>query len=133
VLDAKLTEAAVSAVGRFRTLRWADDTRAFGRVYETSFAARYIGDPRRFEPELLRGLTPDEVRQLIPHSWARRPASRGSGEVFEDPQHFGRQIRLMRGYPQGTRAGLLHEGPYAVVSQGGVKIKIPLGGNPVLK
>jgi hypothetical protein len=32
VLDAKLTEAAVSAVGRFRTLRWADDTRAFGRL-----------------------------------------------------------------------------------------------------
>jgi hypothetical protein len=30
VLDAKLTEAAVSAVGRFRTLRWADDTGAIG-------------------------------------------------------------------------------------------------------
>jgi hypothetical protein len=30
VLDAKLTEAAVSAVGRFRTLRWADDTGALG-------------------------------------------------------------------------------------------------------
>lgn len=38
----------------------------------------------------------------------------------------------MKPYPAGTRPDLVTEGPYAVISQNGVTVKVPLAGNPVL-
>ena len=62
-----------------------------------------------------------------------RDSSKGEGIVHEDPIHRGSQIRLMDGYPPGSRPDPITEGPYAVVSQAnGPPVKIPLFGNPVL-
>ncbi|MFF5295348.1 WXG100 family type VII secretion target [Paractinoplanes globisporus] len=91
-----------------------------------------IGGPKEFDPQELRGLGPDEVRARIPDNWAADSSARGGGQVFRDPDNFGRQIRIMPGYPPGSRPDPITWGPYAVVSQGGKQVKIPLKGNPTL-
>lgn len=92
--------------------------------------ARTIADPRRFDPSSLRGLSIDDVRTLLAR-WPSEASKSGDGTRFLDPDNFGRQIRVMEGYP-GNRSDPLSHGPYAVVSQNGTKTKIPLKGNPVL-
>ena len=91
-----------------------------------------IGSANDFDPQELRGATPDDVRARIPDDWVRDPSARGGGDVFRDPHNRGRQIRIMPGYPPGSRPDPVTWGPYAVVSQGGRLIKIPLAGNPSL-
>jgi hypothetical protein len=92
-----------------------------------------IGSPKEFDPEELRGVSADDVRARIPDDWEPVPSARGGGEVFRDPAHNGRQIRIMPGYPSDSRANPMTWGPYAVVSQNGKKpVKIPLEGNPTL-
>ncbi len=93
---------------------------------------RAIPGPAFFDPHTLRGLTPAEVRASIPDNWTRVPAARGGGEIYVDPAHAGRRIRIMPGYPHGTRPNPMTWGPYVVVSQNGQRIKIPLAGNPTL-
>lgn len=88
--------------------------------------------PKEFNPGSLRGLTADEVRASIPSDWVQSASKSGGGEVFRDPAVPGRQIRIMPGYPPGSRPDLITTGPYAVVSQNGVVVKVPLSGNPVL-
>lgn len=68
----------------------------------------------------------------IPRHWTKGAASRGGGVVFRDPERRDRGIRLMPGYPPGSRADQRTWGPYAVVSQNGRRAKIPLKGNPTL-
>ncbi len=92
-----------------------------------------ISSPASFDPTTLRGMSADDVRALIPDDWGVRPAKRGDGDTYEDPLHFGRQIRIMDGYPAGSRPDDMNLGPYVVVSQNGDKLKIPLKGNPTLK
>ncbi|MFC7481164.1 WXG100 family type VII secretion target [Luedemannella flava] len=92
-----------------------------------------IGGPKEFDPQELRGLTPDEVKARIPDDWERKPSAKGGGELFVDPVNKGRQIRIMPGYPPHSRPDPMTWGPYVVVSQGGNKpVKIPLDGNPEL-
>jgi hypothetical protein len=92
-----------------------------------------IGSPKEFDPQELRGRSPDEVRARVPENWTSDASARGGGEVYRDPDNLGRQIRIMQGYPPGSRADPVTWGPYAVVSQGGRKpVKIPLEGNPTL-
>ncbi|HEV7962529.1 MAG TPA: WXG100 family type VII secretion target [Actinoplanes sp.] len=92
-----------------------------------------IGSPKEFDPQELRGLSADDVRAKIPDDWTHDASARGGGEVFRDPVNKGRQVRIMPGYPPGSRADPVTWGPYAVVSQGGQKpVKIPLEGNPTL-
>jgi hypothetical protein len=91
-----------------------------------------VGSPREFDPQSLEGLSSDQVRESIPSDWVRSASARGGGEVFRDPANPGRQIRIMPGYPEGSRPDPLTTGPYAVVSQNGVTVKIPLEGNPTL-
>jgi hypothetical protein len=94
---------------------------------------RKIGGPRKFDPQELRGLAPDEVKARIPDGWIHNQSARGGGEVFADPANKGRQIRIMPGYPPGSRPDPVTWGPYAVVSQNGnPPVKIPLAGNPTL-
>jgi hypothetical protein len=94
---------------------------------------RKIGSPKEFDPQELRGLSAEEVRARIPDDWQLAPSARGGGEVFRDPAHNGRQVRIMPGYPAGSRADPMTLGPYVVVSQNGNKpVKIPLEGNPTL-
>ena len=93
-------------------------------------ASRYLGDPKRFDPHTLRGLSADDIRRLL-STWEEVPAAAGNGTKFLDPDHFGRQIRVMEGY-SGNRPDPITHGPYVVVSQNGTKIKVPLEGNPLL-
>jgi hypothetical protein len=91
-----------------------------------------IGGPKDFDPGELRGSTPDEIKQRIPDDWVERPSAHGGGSVFADPQNRGRQIRIMPGYPAGSRPDPLTWGPYVEVSQNGRTLKLPLAGNPTL-
>lgn len=89
-----------------------------------------IRDPRRFNPESLRGMAAEDITRLL-DDWPTRPAARGDGIVYEDPLNRGRQIRIMEGYP-GNRPDPVTHGPYVVVSQNGPPLKFPLEGNPTL-
>ena len=91
-----------------------------------------ISGPKDFDPQELRGLTPDEVRARIPEDWVPRSTTRGGGIVYSDPANRGRQIRVMPGYPPGSRPDPLTWGPYLEVSQNGITVKVPLAGNPTL-
>jgi uncharacterized protein YukE len=91
-----------------------------------------IGSPSDFDPQELRGLSIEEVRARVPDDWRHNPSARGGGEVYGDPAHGGRTIRIMPGYPPGSRPDPLTWGPYVVVSQQGRLVKIPLAGNPAL-
>jgi hypothetical protein len=92
-----------------------------------------IGGPKDFDPQELRGLTPAEVKARIPDDWVHNPSARGGGEVYADPANRGRQIRIMPGYPPGSRPDPMTWGPYAVVSQAGnPPVKVPLAGNPMV-
>ena len=91
-----------------------------------------IGGPREFDPTELRGLTADEVRQRIPDGWEMQPSKSGGGTVYRDPEHHGRNIRIMPGYPPGSRPDPMTWGPYARVCQNGAAVKVPLSGNPTL-
>jgi hypothetical protein len=90
-----------------------------------------VRSPRLFDPRELEGLSPTQLRRLL-HDWPVRPSSEGVGTVFRDPANYGRHIRVMEGYPPGSRPDPITWGPYAQVSQNGTKIKIPLEGNPTL-
>ena len=60
-----------------------------------------------------------------------KPVSDGDGVKYVDPVHEGRQIRVMDGYPPGSRPDPMTEGPYAVISQNGSQpVKVPLFRNP---
>lgn len=91
-----------------------------------------ISDPKKFDPNTVKGQTPQQVRDRIPSDWPKSGSKAGGGEVFRDPKNPGRQIRIMPGYPKGSRPDPLTTGPYAVVSQNGVTVKVPLAGNPTL-
>jgi len=49
--------------------------------------ARTMGDPQLFDPNTLRGMTQEEVANLIPGEWERRPSKSGGGIVFIDPHN----------------------------------------------
>lgn len=91
-----------------------------------------LDDPKRFDPQSLRGLNLSDIREAMPVSWIERDSARGGGRVFDDPARRGRYVRLMPGYRPGCRADPVAAGPYAVVAQNGGTMKIPLAGNPVL-
>jgi hypothetical protein len=100
---------------------------------EVWLALRHLDEPKLFDPTLLEGRAAGEIRVAIPRTWKRTASRSGGGEVFIDPVHKGRRIRLMPGYPPGSRADLVTTGPYAVVSQLGKEVKVPLAGNPTLR
>ena len=93
----------------------------------------HVDNPKWFDPESLRGMDMNELRERIPADWEVGPSNSGGGETFKDPIHKGRRIRVMPGYPPGSRPDLISQGPYVVVSQNGVEIKVALAGNPTLK
>jgi hypothetical protein len=86
---------------------------------------------RLITPEDLRGLSPRQIREIC-EGWPVEPARRGVGVVYDDVANGGRQIRVMEGYPPGSRPDPLTWGPYAEISQNGRPIKVPLEGNPTL-
>ena len=90
-----------------------------------------MGDPKRFDPEFLRGTSSRSIREILDH-WELAPSRKGAGYVLRDPIVKGRRIRVMNGYTKGNRPAELTHGPYAVVSQNGKRYKVPLEGNPVL-
>jgi hypothetical protein len=132
--------AMVTPIGKLGKIR--DLQRALDELRDAERATDAAGDTRRvvkingpkdFDPNCLRGARPDDVRASIPDNWSMRRSRSGDGEVYNDPLHRGRQIRIMPGYPAGSRPDPLTTGPYAVVSQNGAPpVKIPLAGNPTL-
>jgi hypothetical protein len=115
--------------------RAADDlrdvTQAADEIEDTRSVVK-IGGPSEFDPKSLHGMSGDDVRASIPANWEVKPTRSGGGTIFKDPTHHGRQIRIMPGYPAGSRPDPVTTGPYAVVSQNGEPVKIPLAGNPTL-
>jgi len=90
-----------------------------------------VNSHRLFDPKELEGLSRGQLRDLL-RDWPVGPAKRGSGVVYDDTANLGRQIRVMDGYPPGSRPNPITWGPYAEVSQNGDTIKIALEGNPTL-
>ena len=62
-----------------------------------------VENPRAFDPSSLEGMSMDEVKKGVPADWDVRPSRSGGGEVFEDPVHLGRRIRIMPGYAPEAR------------------------------
>jgi hypothetical protein len=90
-----------------------------------------IGDPKKFDPQSIRGMSGGDIESAIPPDWERISSKSGDGMVYRDPKNPGRQIRVMPGYSAGNRPDTLTHAPYAVVSQnGGKPVKVPLEGNP---
>ncbi len=108
------------------------DSGAAGGGSDPGGGSGTIPGPQEFDPQTLNGMDPQQVEDSIPSDWTRTPSKSGGGEVFRDPANPGRQIRIMPGYAEGSRPDPLTTGPYAVVSQNGVTVKIPLLGNPTL-
>lgn len=114
--------------------KYADEARDAERAAEDAgeLTPTKVGPPHEFDPGDLKGLSTDDVRGRIPEDWPQRPTQSGGGTTYEDPAHHGRQIRIMPGYPPGSRPDPLTWGPYAVVSQHGATVKVPLADNPTL-
>jgi len=90
-----------------------------------------VRNPHLFDSRDLEGLSRGQLKRLL-DDWPVRPSSEGAGVVYRDPANYGRHIRVMDGYPPGSRPDPITWGPYAQISQNGGKIKIPLEGNPTL-
>jgi hypothetical protein len=90
-----------------------------------------VRSPRLFNADDLRGLSPKQIERML-DDWPTKPSRTGEGVVHVDPLHRDRQIRVMEGYLEGNRPDPMTHGPYAVVSQNGTIIKVPLEGNPLL-
>jgi hypothetical protein len=134
---ARVLRALVDSLRRLfevvpRLLTHLDELRAILSRLDHPAPPRLIPGPLEFDPLQLRGLRPDEVAASIPDGWIHRPSTHGGGSVYADPANPGRQVRIMPGYPPGSRPDPVTWGPYAVVSQNGRAIKIPLAGNPTL-
>ncbi|WP_148615541.1 hypothetical protein [Nocardioides rubriscoriae] len=130
------TEAVVQVRNRLTPFRNIAPIRAWSHsaVTDAGAVARVralLGDPTRLDPQLLRGMSRRDIRELLSH-WEMKPASKGVGLVFVDPVIRGRQIRVMEAYRWGSRENKLTLGDYVVVSQNGSKFKVPLEGNPLL-
>ena len=108
-----------------------DDVRDAERLEDAAKRIK-IGGPHELDPHSLRGVDAEDLRGAIPDDWDVTPSRGGNGFVYEDPAHRGRQIRIMPGYPPGTRSDVVSTGPYAVISQNSDRVKIPLAGNPTL-
>ena len=106
-----------------------DDVRDAERLVRTRIK---IGGPKELDPQSLHGVDAEDLRASIPDDWRVRLARDGDGLVYRDPDHDGRQIRIMDGYPAGSREDPVTAGPYVVVSQNGDRVKLPLAGNPTL-
>lgn len=136
LLNVQLSAATVTWAERLRTVHISGELGAIGRLSGDAErpTLRNIDNPNLFDPHVLEGCPIGEIREAIPSDWRAYPSRRGGGEVFEDPVNRGRQIRLMPGYPTGSRPDAITTGPYAVVSQrGGIPVKIALYGNPTLR
>jgi RHS repeat-associated protein len=87
----------------------------------------------KVNPDDIRGKAPEDVPDHLPPGWVKGGSARGGGTIYHDPERRGRQVRVMPGYPPGSRPDPVTWGPYAVVSNGdGPRIKVPLAGNPTL-
>ncbi|MFD0203999.1 MULTISPECIES: WXG100-like domain-containing protein [Saccharothrix] len=82
-------------------------------------------------PTSLEGATPEQVRETIPDTWEERPAKKGDGTRFLNPDRPGESIIIENGWP--GHADPVHRGPYVKISKDGQVTRIPLEGNPALE
>lgn len=86
------------------------------------------------DPNSFKGAKPGDVKDWLSNNgWSNTGQTKsGAGEVFQSGKR-GEQIRLMPGYPEGSRPLDIKTGPYMEMSVGGKKVPtIPLHGNPTL-
>jgi hypothetical protein len=132
----RLATSAVRGV-RLELAAFRDVRTTVASAYDAERLARVarlreiVHNLRLLDPQDLRGLSPDQVARIL-KDWEVRGSTSGEGLVYKCPSNKGRQIRVMDGYPTGSRPDPITEGPYAVVSQGSDVFKIPLEGNPTL-
>ena len=82
-------------------------------------------------PEELRGKTPEEVDKIMKEKgWQPEPSKSGGGTRYPSPDKKGEQVRIQPGYPSNPDP--MKRGPYAVISKGGDKFRVPLANNPLL-
>lgn len=81
------------------------------------------------DPNSFKGKSLGEVKKwLLKNGWVSGGATNtGGGEKFTNG-NFGEQVRLMPGYPKGSRPNAMKTDPYMVLSVGGKKFEIPLIG-----
>lgn len=121
------------AIDAFRKLIKAAERKLNHNGEETKRRVRAsIGNPTTFDPQSVKGMDPKDLADCIPNNWPSAPSRSGGGTVYSDPNNPGRQIRIMPGYPAGSRPDPVTHGPYAMISQNGTKTKVPLAGNPTL-
>ena len=89
------------------------------RVAAVRARLSHLDDPKRFDPQSLRGVRLDDLHDAMPAGWSRGRSESGGGWIYSDPHRLGRQIRIMPGYGAGVRRDAIVQGPYAVVSQNG--------------
>lgn len=131
----KLIGLLEDAIGAFRKLIKAAETQVNDADSEETkrHVKATISDPTTFDPQSIKGMDPKDLADCIPNDWPKAPSRSGGGTVYSDPNNPGRQIRIMPGYPAGSRPDPVTHGPYAMVSQNGTKTKVPLKGNPTLQ
>jgi hypothetical protein len=133
---AEVSEATMTAAGKAPEVAEATEAAAVEDLERVGAQIQKVKDtvanPKDFDPKALEGMNSMDLENAIPSDWARESSNSGGGTVFRDPKNPGRQIRVMPGYAEGNRPDVLTHGPYAVVSQNGRTVKIPLEGNPTL-
>jgi hypothetical protein len=84
------------------------------------------------DPDSLKGVTKEEVEDLIPDAWNKGPTrTEGGLRAFRPGTRNSEGIRIMPGNPAASDP--LHRGPRVIITKGGHKWVIPLKGNPTLK
>ena len=78
-------------------------------------------------PEEIEDLSPEEVEDLLRgKGWKGEPTKNGQGTRYPNPNINGEQIRVHPNGTPNTSRPDLHEDPYAIISRGGVKTRVPL-------
>jgi hypothetical protein len=128
---AKETEQIAPAITEYKAL--GSEMGDGARMVKQDFSPKALsGDLKN--PSSFRGAEAGDVKDWLNNNgWkSTGPTGSGGGEVFQNGNR-GEQVRLMPGYPPGSRPANIKTGPYMEMSVGGKKIPtIPLRGNPTL-
>lgn len=82
------------------------------------------------KPSDLVGKTAQEIEEIMKgKGWTGEPARSGGGTRYPSPTTPGEQVRVN---PGGNSPNPMKNGPNAVISSGGTKVRVPLAGNPML-
>jgi len=103
------------------------------RVARVARLQAIVRKPGLINPEDFRGLSRAQLDEIL-RGWKKVPAEKGQGTgwIYICPEHYGRRLRVMDGYPLKNRSDPMTWGPYLRISQNSDRVRIPLEGNPTL-